>query len=179
MCRLKQKVKKWISRFRKPEIERLRDRGVEIGENVNIYGGTIDYLHGHLVKIGDNVTISHATILAHDASTKMYLGYSKIGKVIIGDNVFIGYGSIILPGIKIGNDVIVGAGSVVREDIPDNCVVAGNPAVVICQTDTYIKKNEARMGNSEVFHTPGDKKTKEEKEYIKNSLKPGMIGYDI
>ena len=174
---MKQKVKKWISKFRKPEIERLRERGVEIGENVNIYGGTIDYLHGHLVKIGDNVTISHATILAHDASTKMYLGYSKIAKVLIGDNVFIGYGSIILPGVIIGNDVIIGAGSVVRNSIPDNSVVCGNPAVIICKTDEYIKKNRERLGQGLIFDTSNGKES--EKQRIRDMLELGKIGYDI
>lgn len=170
-----QKIKKLLKRS---EVDKLRLRGVEIGQNVHIYGGSIDYCHGHLVKIGNNVTISHSTILAHDASTKMYLDYSKIGKVIIGDNVFIGYGSIILPGVTIGNNVIVGAGSIIRQDIADNCVVAGNPAVVLCQTDEYIKKNKKRMENGLVFATPWDRKTVEEKEYIKSTLQPGIIGYD-
>lgn len=130
--------------FQKSEVDKLRLRGVEIGQNVHIYSSSIDYCHGYLVQIGNNVTITHSTILAHDASTKMYLDYSKIGKVIIGNNVFIGWESIILPGVTIGKDVIVGAGSVIRQDIPNNCVVAGNSAVVICQTDEYIKKNEKK-----------------------------------
>ena len=49
----------------------------------------------------------------------------------IGNNVFVGSGSIILPGVTIGNNVIVGAGSVVRTDIPDDSVVTGNPATII------------------------------------------------
>jgi maltose O-acetyltransferase len=58
----------------------------------------------------------------------MYLNYTKIGLVKIGDNVFIGAGSIILPNVKIGNNVIIGAGSIVTKDVPDNSLVAGNPA---------------------------------------------------
>lgn len=49
-------------------------------------------------------------ILAHDASTKRYLGYTKIGRVLIGNNVFVGAGTIILPSVAIGNNVIIGAG---------------------------------------------------------------------
>ena len=49
----------------------------------------------------------------------------------IGDNVFLGVGCTIMTPIKIGNNVIIGAGSVVTKDIPDNCVVAGNPAKII------------------------------------------------
>ena len=49
----------------------------------------------------------------------------------IGNNVFIGMKSTILKGVHIGNNVIVGAGSVVVKDVPDNCIVAGNPAKII------------------------------------------------
>lgn len=51
--------------------------------------------------------------------------------VHIGNDVWIGGGTIILPGVTIGNNVIVGAGSVVTKDIPDNVIVAGNPARII------------------------------------------------
>ena len=49
----------------------------------------------------------------------------------IGDNCYIGAGAIIMNPIKIGNNVTIGAGSVVTKDIPDNCIVAGNPAKII------------------------------------------------
>ncbi|MFQ6827743.1 MAG: DapH/DapD/GlmU-related protein [Faecalimonas sp.] len=49
-------------------------------------------------------------ILAHDASTKQELGYTLVKPVKIGNNVFIGAGSIILPGVTIGNRVIIGSG---------------------------------------------------------------------
>jgi acetyltransferase-like isoleucine patch superfamily enzyme len=50
--------------------------------------------------------------------------------VIIGDNVWIGARSVVLPGVKIGNNVVVAAGAVVNKDVPDNCLVAGVPAVI-------------------------------------------------
>lgn len=49
----------------------------------------------------------------------------------IGHDVWLGYGAIICPGVSIGNGVIVGAGAVVREDIPDFAIVAGNPATIV------------------------------------------------
>lgn len=52
---------------------------------------------------------------------------TQTAPVIIGDNVWIGGGSIILPGVKIGNNVVIGAGSVVTKDIPDNTIAYGNP----------------------------------------------------
>jgi maltose O-acetyltransferase len=99
--------------------------------------------------------------------------------VNIGDNVFIGAESVVLPGVTIGNNVIVGANSTVTHDIPDNSVVVGSPARVICSTEDYITKEKARMEYSPCF---GDEYTLrksvsmekriEQKEKIK-----GKIGY--
>ena len=79
----------------------------------------------HARKIGDNFNFCHLTTIgqgkhgAHDSLP------------IIGNNVTLGANVTIIGDIKIGNNVVVGAGSVVVKDIPDNCVVAGNPAKVI------------------------------------------------
>lgn len=64
------------------------------------------------------------------------------GKVKIGNNVFIGMQSTILKGVTIGNNVIIGANSLVNKDVPDNCVVAGNPAKVIMSLDEYYEKRK-------------------------------------
>ena len=103
----------------------------------------IDPPHCWLIKIGNNVTLATGVyILAHDASMKNSTGYAKIGRVTIGDNVFIGAKSIILPNVRIGNNVIVGCGSVITKDIPDNSVVAGNPGKIITTMDEYLKKQK-------------------------------------
>lgn len=64
-------------------------------------------------------------ILTHDRTRGLYL-HTRIGK-----NCFIGGESLILPGITIGDNCVVGAGSVVTKDVPDRCIVAGNPAKII------------------------------------------------
>ena len=69
--------------------------------------------------------LSDAYILAHDRCRGI------VADTYIGADCSIGIASIILPGVHIGNEVIVGAGSVVTHDVPDNCVVAGNPARII------------------------------------------------
>lgn len=159
-------------------IESLKQRGVKIGNNVDIINSKIDFCHGFLISIGNNVTVTNATILGHDASTKKFIGYTKVGKVIIGNDVFIGYGSIILPNTKIGNKVIVGAGTVVAKDVPDNVVIAGNPWKVICSFDEYIKRHEANLKTKPVYNTLWSEKTDEEKQKMFKELK-NTIGYDL
>ena len=158
-------------------IEYLRSRGVEIGENVHLINTTIDFGHGFLVSIGNNVTLTGVTVLAHDASTQIPLGVSKVGRVVIGNDVFVGHGSIILPGTHIGNRVIVGAGSVVSKDIPDNCVAAGNPVKVIGSYDDYVEKHRKRMNERPVYDKLWSEKTEEDKQVMKCDLMDG-IGYD-
>ena len=127
--------------------EQWKRRGVKFGKNFDGPDSAIDYCYGHLVTIGDNVTISGTTILAHDGSTKKTLGYVKVAPVKIGNDVFIGYGSVVLPGVTIGNRVIVGAGTICSKDIPDNVVVVGQNSGyrVLCSYDEYIQRQKERM----------------------------------
>jgi maltose O-acetyltransferase len=101
-----------------------------------------------------------------------------VGKVTIGDEVFVGYGTIILPNVRIGSRVVVGAGSVVTRDIPDNSVAAGNPAKVIGTYDDFLKKHSEQMKTRPVYHTLWSDKTWEEKEQMRRELVDG-IGYDL
>lgn len=164
----------------KNSIEALRSRGVRIGQNCSISTDYIDYGHGFLVSIGDNVTIAvNAMILTHDASTKPFLGYSKVGSVSIGNDVFIGGGCIVLPGVTIGNNVIVGAGCVVNRSIPDNSVVVGNPCRIIGTTSDYLNKNRELMKSAPIYNSYWADKTPEEKEKMRVDLRDGIIGFDI
>lgn len=132
-------------------IDKIREGGGTVGENVHIIASGIDMGEPYYLSIGNNVTITGAKILTHDASLKKTIGYSKTGKVHIGNDVFIGWGSIILPNTVIGNKVVVGAGAVVAKDIPDNSVVVGNPARVICTYDAYVAKIKADMAQKPVI----------------------------
>lgn len=144
---IKKVIKRLLGLKEPSELEILRKNGLKVGSNFNMqFGCSIDPSHCWLISIGENVTLAPGVrIIAHDASTKMHLGYTKVGKIKIGNQVFIGAGSIILPNVTIGDNVVIGAGTVVAKDIPDNSVVAGNPAKIIGQTDTYLLKNKELM----------------------------------
>ena len=113
--------------------EKLISMGMQVGRNFGRLNGVIlDPSHCWLITIGDNVTMApRVHILCHDASTKQFLNYTTIGRVNIGNNVFIGAESVVLPGVTIGDNTVVGAGSVVTKDLPANVVAVGNPCKVL------------------------------------------------
>jgi maltose O-acetyltransferase len=103
---------------------------IVIGNNVSIAAFVHIWGQGG-VNIGNNVLIaSHTAITSLTHNPQSILFNSELIKksVLIGDNVWIGSHSVILPGVKIGNNCIIGAGSIVNKDIPDNTVFAGVPA---------------------------------------------------
>ena len=123
-------------------IKMQRARGTTIGKNCHLSPYVlIDLLYPHLVKIGDNVTVgSNTSIFAHsNPTTNLFLkknGYPrKIEPVNIKSGAILFPGCIITAGVSIGENSLVSTGSVVFEDIPDYCVVVGNPARVVKKID--------------------------------------------
>lgn len=163
------------------KLNKLIASGLQVGKNFNMREGVvIDPSHCWHIRIGNDVTLApFVHVLAHDASTKQHLGYTRIGKVSIGDRVFIGASAIILPGVTIGPDVIVGAGSVVNRDVPEATVVAGNPARVICSTEEFIRKKSEEMERVPCFaeeYTLRGNVTPSMKEEMNKMMNEG-IGY--
>lgn len=127
---------------------------IDIGENCKIPSPNhvfIDKTRPHMLHIGNNVEITrNVTILCHDYSRSVLCNlpqYGNVGEAAftwIGDNVFIGVNSTILMGTHIGNNSIVGAGAVVSGTYPDNMVIAGNPARVVCSIDEYYQKRRKK-----------------------------------
>ncbi len=112
---------------------------ISIGEQVRIHDYCFIYAHDHLV-IGENTMISPQVFITdfnHKFSSSKYsrklksLGGYESKRVTIGNNVWIGAQSVILPGVTIGDDVIIGAGSVVTKSIAPKSLAVGNPARVI------------------------------------------------
>lgn len=116
---------------------------IHIGNNVEINMNCI-FLDCNRITIGDNSGIApgvHIYTVFHPVKASERLSYnndnefpfwkSLTAPVTIGNNVWIGGGAIILPGVTIGDNTTIGAGSVVNKDIPANCLAVGNPCRVI------------------------------------------------
>lgn len=135
------------------DLNKLIRRGLTVGKDFTRMSGVIiDPSHCWHITIGDHVTLApRVHILAHDASTKVFLNYTRVENTRIGNNVFVGAGTIVLPGVTIGNNVIIGAGSVVTKDIPDNSVAVGNPAHIIKSLSDFLEENKQRMSSNNLF----------------------------
>lgn len=134
--------KLYIKLFRRNFFSNYK-RGKRVRSNSNI-----DTLFPELIEIGnDFISAPGSVILAHDASLLLFTNKIRVEKTIIGNSVFLGSNSVVLPGVKIGNRVIIGSGAIITKDIPDNSVVVGNPARVICSVDDYLNKCSS-VGNS-------------------------------
>jgi acetyltransferase-like isoleucine patch superfamily enzyme len=99
----------------------------------------------YLISIGRNVVITAGVrFITHDGSTFLfrdkYRDLDVMGPITIGDNTFIGMGSVILPGVTIGKNCIIGSMSVISGPIPEGSVVAGNPAKILSSTDQFLDK---------------------------------------
>lgn len=121
-----------------PPFQCVYGRNIHIGDEVyiNFQGVILDCGEvriGHHVMIGPAVQIyTAAHLLQADARNQ---GLEVAKPILIADNVWIGGGAILLPGVSIGLNAVVGAGAVVTRDVPPNTVVAGNPARAIREID--------------------------------------------
>ena len=172
---IKKIIKKVIGK--ESRIDQLQKKGLIIDKTSIITCCSPDGIDGvfpWLIEIGKNVIIStNCYILAHDASLATLCGFSKIGRVKIGDNVYLGNSVTVLPGVTIGNNVIVGAKSLITKDLKSNSVYAGSPAKYICSLDDFIEKHNLLRKESVFFEDNfmyWQKASKEEKEKMKEKL---------
>jgi len=156
-------------------IDFLRKRGAVIGEGTMFFGSVeIDMTRPYLIEIGRNCVFTDGVkVLTHGFDWVVLKNIyhevlSSSGKVVIGDNVFVGSGSIILKGVNIGHNTIIGAGSLVTEDIPLNSVAAGSPCKVRMSISDYYDKRkreyveEAKLYAFEIYRKTGRMPRQEE-----------------
>ena len=154
----------------------LIKRGANIGSgtrmncNVDAFG-----TEPYLITVGENCLFAaNINLITHDGGIKVLnaLGYfdgkrmDNIAPIVIGNNVYIGMGAYIMPGVHIGDNVIVGAGAIVTKDIPSNSVCVGIPARVIKTIDEYY---QGLKSSDKLFPTPVMSSSKK-REYLQSHI---------
>ena len=136
------------SRFDKSLTTYYRYLGASIGNNCSFVGKNISLSsEPYLITIGNNVRVSFdVAFVTHDGGTHVLRSkipnVSIYGKITVGNNVFIGARTIIMPNVTIGNNCIIAAGSVVTKDVKDGEIVGGVPSKIIGNVDEYFKKHK-------------------------------------
>lgn len=169
------KLEQKINRLRLSEVDYWKYLGASIGKDVQMYNCNIDRGFAYLVKIGDGSTVTNVSILTHDASMRKDINAVKIGMVDIGKNCFIGFGTLIMPGVSIGDNSVVAARSLIVQDIPANVLVAGSPAKVIRTMDEYHKKIREDIEEKPLFMHPDFYNTSREE--IVKALSQTKVGF--
>jgi acetyltransferase-like isoleucine patch superfamily enzyme len=142
LARLRAAIEKRIA----PE-HYARRIGVTLGEGCRLIN--VDFsTEPYLITLGDRVSATQTRFETHDGGVWVFREEQPeidvVKPITVGSNVFIGYGSIILPGVTIGDNVVIGAGSIVARDIPSDSVAVGAPARVIRSLDEYRARSLAQ-----------------------------------
>ena len=139
--------------LRRRELERLRERGMQIGEGVLIPPDTIvDLAFCHLISIADSCFFGpEVMLLAHDDLAAPFLRATRIGRIVLHESCHIGARATLLPGIEIGPRTIVGACSVVTESLPPDSVCVGDPARPVSTLARYLDAHRDRLAAAARF----------------------------
>ena len=153
--RLINKIRLFIA-FRNVDLycKYLRNKGVQIGggNHIDLKTFYLDMTRPSLISIGNNCYFNkNFTILTHDWVTQVFLNSGRdfinsSGRVTIGNNVSFGQNVMVLKGVCIGDNCFIGAGSIVTKDIPANSIAVGSPCRVIMSLEEYYQK---RLSKSE------------------------------
>jgi acetyltransferase-like isoleucine patch superfamily enzyme len=133
---------------RNRQLRQLKDAGLQIADDCRLTGWPDWGSEPYLISIGKRVTISGGVaFITHDGGTWSFRnrpGFEQVikyGRITIHDGSFIGYGSILMPGIEIGPNSVIAAGAVVTRSVPPDSVAAGMPATVITSLAAYAERS--------------------------------------
>lgn len=138
----------WVRRNNVAYINYLRSLGVKVGggNSLRIKTFNIDLTRPSLITIGNNCYFNeNFTLQTHDWVTNVFLNSNRdfvnsSGRVTIGNNVSFGQNVMVLKGVTIGDNCFIGAGSIVTKDIPANSIAVGVPCKVVMSLEDYYKK---------------------------------------
>jgi maltose O-acetyltransferase len=173
------KVQRLRERLRgEVDIEALKDQGLQIGNNVYVAPWVlIDPVAAYLISIGDGSRLApRVHILAHDATSREALGFTRLAPVHIGSRVFLGADTLVLPGVTIGDDTVIGAGSLVSSDIPPGSLARGRPARVVGKSADFFDRRKARIDAGHRYEL-SDAATPEGRARMRREIEEAGEGY--
>lgn len=119
------------------------------GDNLNNY---IQANNG--IKFGSNIELGPGvSIISSNHDTNNLRKHKKGKSIVIGNHVWIGANSTILPEVTIGDNVVIGANSLVNKDIPSNTIAVGNPCIMIKKKEPYSEDLSKIVFNREIPKT--------------------------
>ena len=140
-----------------PPLKYARKLGVTIGEDNFLPDRQCWSSEPYLITVGNHCQITMGVrFLTHGGGHVLrdkISDFDTFGKIKIGNWVYIGNNSLIMPGVTIEDHVLIAAGSVVTKSVPSGMVVAGNPARIVCTIEEYYERNkDYNMGTKGVPH---------------------------
>ena len=141
--------------------------GVRVGKGCEIYPNVSWGSEPYLIQLGDEVRVTDGVkFVTHDGGMWVLRNLSLLensdsfGRIVVGNNVHIGWNVIIMPNVNIGDNCVIGCGAIVTKDIPSNSVAVGVPARVIESIDEYYLKHKDTCDFTKRMTPP------EKKEYL-------------
>jgi acetyltransferase-like isoleucine patch superfamily enzyme len=144
--------------YRLQSLKSAIHQGMEVGKNTKFVGTQSFGSEPYLICIGCNCLITdNVAFNTHDGGVQVpfisvgsdlpsvYGKKSIVGRIKLGNNVFVGTRTIFLPNSKVGDNVIIAAGAIVKGDFPSNIVIGGVPAKKICTIEEYFEKHKNKL----------------------------------
>lgn len=142
--KVNKKIQTFFLRFFSMEMQ-AKMAGIKIGKDNLFYSNFWSSAEPYLITCGNNCHITKGVKMFTHGGCHVVRQkdphFDVFGKVKIGDNVYIGNNALIMPGVTIGNNVLIASGAVVCHSVPDNVVVGGNPAHILCSIEEYYQRN--------------------------------------